>query len=80
VICSTSIERIVTGRNAAIAQIETLIHQLDEYIDTNPQHRRKKPMDWAMEAGFCYGCWLMEKPEAAMRPLPAISIAVYGGI
>jgi len=30
VICSTSIERIVTGRNTAIAQIETLIQQLDD--------------------------------------------------
>ena len=30
VICSTSIERIITGRNFAIAQIETLIQQLDD--------------------------------------------------
>lgn len=30
VICSTSIERIVSGRNTAIAQIETLIQQLDD--------------------------------------------------
>ncbi|ECA1508486.1 restriction endonuclease subunit M, partial [Salmonella enterica] len=30
VICSTSIERIVTGRNAALTQIELLIHQLAE--------------------------------------------------
>lgn len=30
VICSTSIERIVTGRNAALAQIEMLIRQLDD--------------------------------------------------
>ncbi|EAR0004568.1 hypothetical protein NVB27_005075, partial [Salmonella enterica] len=30
VICSTSIERIVTGRNAALAKIETLIHQLND--------------------------------------------------
>ena len=29
-ICSTSIERIVTGRDAALKQIETLIRQLDE--------------------------------------------------
>lgn len=28
VICSTSIERIVTGRNTALTQIEELIHQL----------------------------------------------------
>lgn len=30
VICSTSVERIITGRNFAIAQIETLIQQLDD--------------------------------------------------
>ena len=30
VICSTSIERIVTGRNAALAQIEELMQQLDD--------------------------------------------------
>ncbi|KEY56461.1 hypothetical protein SRDD_16750 [Serratia sp. DD3] len=29
VICSTSIERIVTGRNAALEQIKALIHQLE---------------------------------------------------
>ena len=28
-ICSTSIERIVTGRDAALSQIEILIHNLD---------------------------------------------------
>ena len=30
VICSTSIERIVTGRNAALAQIEVLMQQLSD--------------------------------------------------
>ncbi|EEP8100987.1 restriction endonuclease subunit M, partial [Salmonella enterica subsp. enterica] len=29
-ICSTSIERIVTGRNAALSLIEILIHKLDD--------------------------------------------------
>lgn len=38
-ICSTSIERIVTGRNTALAQIEVLIQQLDDVSD--PQHRRR---------------------------------------
>lgn len=32
VICSTSIERIVTGRNAALAQIEVLMQQLDDVL------------------------------------------------
>ena len=30
VICSTSIERIVTGRNAALSLTEILIHQLSD--------------------------------------------------
>jgi hypothetical protein len=30
VICSTSIERIVTGRNAALTRIESLIRELDD--------------------------------------------------
>lgn len=30
VICSTSIERIATGHNVALAKIEVLIHQLDD--------------------------------------------------
>ena len=30
VICSTSIERIVTGRNAALGLTEILIHQLND--------------------------------------------------
>ncbi|MCW8114364.1 restriction endonuclease subunit M, partial [Yersinia intermedia] len=30
VICSTSIERIITGRNAALVQIDALIHQLED--------------------------------------------------
>jgi hypothetical protein len=30
VICSTSIERIVTGRNAALTRIESLISELDD--------------------------------------------------
>lgn len=30
VICSTSIERIVTGRNAALTRIQSLISELDD--------------------------------------------------
>ncbi len=30
IICSTSIERIVTSRNIALTQIEALIHQLED--------------------------------------------------
>lgn len=51
VICSTSIERIVTGRNAALAQIETLIQQLDG-ISTLTRSRRKNSSGLGYETGF----------------------------
>lgn len=35
VICSTSIERIITGRNTALQQTESLIHQLAERTETS---------------------------------------------
>lgn len=40
VICSASIERIVTGRNAALAQIEAVIQQLDDISTLPPQYWR----------------------------------------
>jgi hypothetical protein len=48
VICSTSIERIVTGRNAALAQIEALIQQLDD-ISTLTRSIGGKTAGWAMK-------------------------------
>ncbi len=36
VICSTSIERIITGRNTALKQIESVIQQLND-ISTLPR-------------------------------------------
>lgn len=69
VICSTSIERIVTGRNAALAQIETLIQQLDDISTLTRSIGGKSALDWAMKQDFRCGCWLMEKPEAAMKAI-----------
>jgi hypothetical protein len=60
VICSTSIERIVTGRNAALAQIETLIQQLDDISTLTRSIGGKTALDWAMKQDFRCGCWLME--------------------
>lgn len=67
VICSTSIERIVTGRNAALAQIETLIRQLDDISMLTRSIGGKTALDWAMKQDFRCGCWLMEKTETAMK-------------
>ncbi|MDJ3483345.1 DUF4942 domain-containing protein [Salmonella enterica] len=69
VICSTSIERIVTGRNAALAQIEMLIQQLDDISALTRSIGGKSALDWAMKQDFRCGCWLMEKPEAAMKAI-----------
>ncbi|EKN5095439.1 DUF4942 domain-containing protein [Yersinia enterocolitica] len=67
VICSTSIERIVTGRNTALAQIEALIRQLDDISTLTQSIGGKTALDWAMKQDFRCGCWLMEKTETAMK-------------
>lgn len=67
VICSTSIERIVTGRNTALAQIEELIRQLDDISTLTQSIGGKTALDWAMKQDFRCGCWLMEKTETAMK-------------
>ena len=67
VICSTSIERIVTGRNAALVQIEALIHQLNDISTLTRSIGGKTALDWAMKQDFRCGCWLMEKTETAMK-------------
>ncbi|EMX9648058.1 TPA: DUF4942 domain-containing protein [Salmonella enterica] len=69
VICSTSIERIVTGRNAALAKIETLIHQLNDISTLTSSIGGKTALDWAMKQDFRCGCWLMEKTETAMKAI-----------
>ncbi len=46
VICSTSIERIVTGRNAALTQIESLIQQLDDVSALTRSIGGKTALDW----------------------------------
>ncbi|EDV0849942.1 DUF4942 domain-containing protein, partial [Salmonella enterica subsp. enterica serovar Java] len=69
VICSTSIERIVTGRNAALTQIESLIHQLAEISTLTRSIGGKTAPDWAMKQDFRCGCWLLEKSETAMKAI-----------
>ena len=67
VICSTSIERIVTGRNAALKQIKEVIHQLANISALTESIGGKAAIDWAMHQNFRCGCWLMEKEETAMK-------------
>ncbi|MFN3069395.1 DUF4942 domain-containing protein [Serratia sp. J2] len=66
VICSTSIERIVTGRNVALEQIKALIHQLEDISALTKSIGGGLARDWAMKQDFRCGCWLMEKEETVM--------------
>ncbi|KLF43462.1 DUF4942 domain-containing protein [Klebsiella aerogenes] len=68
VICSTSIERIVTGRNAALAQIETLIQQLDDISTLTSNIGGRKANEWGVRQ-YRYDCWLMDKPETAIKAI-----------
>jgi len=67
---STNIERIVTGRDAALLQIEQLIQQLNAISQLTSGIGGGNAADWAMKQGHRYDCWLMEKLEKAM---PAIT-------
>ncbi|EBU0430644.1 DUF4942 domain-containing protein [Salmonella enterica] len=69
VICSTSIERIVTGRNAALEQIRTVTERIAEISTLTSSIGGKTALDWAMKQDFCCGCWLMEKTETAMKAI-----------
>ena len=69
VIYSTSIERIVTGRNAALAQIEALIHQLDTISTLTNSIGGGTAKDWGMRPGHRYDCWFTEKPGTAMKAI-----------
>ncbi|MFE8664006.1 DUF4942 domain-containing protein [Serratia nevei] len=69
VICSTSIERIITGRNAALAQIEALIHQLDTISTLTNSIGGGTAKDWGMRPGHRYDCWFTEKPGTAMKAI-----------
>lgn len=69
-ICSTSIERIVTGRDAALKQIEQLIQQLDSISRLTSEIGGGTAQDWAMKSGHRYDSWLIENTDKA---LPAIT-------
>ncbi|CAD5548960.1 restriction methylase [Escherichia coli] len=60
-ICSTSIERIVTGRDAALKQIETLIRQLDDISRLTSGIGGDVANHWAMRQGHAFDCWLVQQ-------------------
>lgn len=68
IICSTSIERIVTGRNAALEQIETLIRQLADISTLTSSIGGGDAKDWGMRQ-YRYDCWLMEDTDTAMEAI-----------
>ena len=65
-ICSTNIERIVTGRNAALDQIETLIQKLDDISRLTSSIGGNVAIHWATRQGHSYDCWLMQPVNKAM--------------
>ncbi|EIX6435539.1 DUF4942 domain-containing protein [Salmonella enterica] len=65
-ICSTSIERIVTGRDAALKQIEDLIHQLDDISRLTAGIGGGTADIWGTYQGHRYDCWLMRPQKEAM--------------
>lgn len=68
-ICSTSIERIVTGRNAALARIENLIRELDDISILTRDIGGGTAQEWGMREGHRYDCWFTEKPDKAMKTI-----------
>ena len=69
VICSTSIHHILAVRKSTLLQIDTLIRQLAEISAMTESIGGKTARDWAMKQDFRCGCWLMEKPETAMKAI-----------
>lgn len=65
-ILSTSIERTVTGRDAALAQIEQLIQQLDALSRLTSEVGGGTAQDWAMKSGHRYDSWLTELSDKVM--------------
>lgn len=67
VICSTSIERIVTGRNAALTRIQSLISELDDISILTHDIGGGTAQEWGMRDGHRYDCWFTEKTVKAMK-------------
>ncbi|UCQ27257.1 DUF4942 domain-containing protein [Edwardsiella tarda] len=68
IICSTSIEHLVIGRNSALKQIEVLIQQIDDISTLTSNIGGGKANEWGVRQ-YRYDCWLMEKTETAMKAI-----------
>ena len=75
-ILSTSIERVVTGRDTALKRIEQLIQQLDAISRLTSEIGGGTAQDWAMKSGHRYDSWLIKQ----CLPSPAILTVVSGAI
>ena len=68
VICLTSVSHMAV-RKSTLLQIDILIRQLAEISAMTESIGGKTALDWAMKQDFRCGCWLMEKPETAMKAI-----------
>ncbi|AHA68736.1 hypothetical protein Asd1617_05909 [Shigella dysenteriae 1617] len=68
-ICSTSVSHILAVRKTTLLQIDTLIRQLTEISAMTESIGGKTALDWAMKQDFRCGCWLMDKPDTAMKAI-----------
>ncbi len=66
-ICSTNVERVVTGRNAALEQIKAEIQRLADISALTESIGGLTAQDWAMRDGYRCGCWLLEKEHVGMK-------------
>jgi len=57
-ICSTNIERTVTGRDAALKQIGALIENLNDISERTNWIGGGTAEDWVMQQGHRYDCRL----------------------
>ncbi len=69
IICSTSIERIVTSRHAALKQIESLHSQLCDVSLLISSIGGGTVNDWISKQAHRNGCWLTEKIGTAMKAM-----------
>ena len=72
-ICSTNIERIVTGRDAALKQIGALIENLNDISELTSRIGGGSAEDWAMQQGHHHECRLTKPVTEAM---PAITRSI----
>lgn len=59
----------MTGRNTALAQIEALIHRLNDISLLTFAVGGGTASEWVMRQGHRYDCWLTETPDRAMKAI-----------